>query len=418
MLLKMMRWAAYPYAALSGVAGALVLLVFMGTLAQSSFTYFIATVVIAVIYWRGISVSKAPNWALIAIAFSFIAANSIGSFAAYTVAVNWLPAYSFAVLTLAILFFRDKAIYDGLLLFSIAIYILRVPVWPTLEKLRFDSLASLYPAVYSTFCLFAILGLSAYLITRIFNELRAKPDRLTSLQSLLKREFHETLQSIGWLELLGLAGITASIFALYSQSGVHFSDFAKAFVETYNNFLVRPTEPLVKAIVLRAGFTYSDAYPKLLIIAFLCIRAANIRSKQLGERGIWAAIKSEARTGRSAYFSSTTSRVIAPTTAIFLISHLILDLAGVNPIAILAPEGKMTLESMTYVSFLGFFSGLLANIISGTADRGVQLAQYILVFFRLVIWLPALVLVAPLVAWRVVLISLLIFAAIVSLGNV
>lgn len=244
----------------------------------------------------------------------------------------------------------------------------------------------------------------------------------------------EPFRGLGWVEWFGVLIIALSILRIASGTGAMdrlLGSLYRTFVELYKSTI----ELIPDILVQEFFFFFFNAAPPIwlapvLIVLGIFLRAADLHSKRYEDSPIWNVI-----VGKIIYpncdneydFMSASQFSNKPLESAVLIFNFmvvtsILSILGINPIQWLAPNGGASSASIIFVCVAGFFMGALAKGIMDLPPKldGVSfyLVTYSIIAVRGLYYGPSLIVLSPLVAWRILLISLVICVtlALLSVG--
>lgn len=231
-----------------------------------------------------------------------------------------------------------------------------------------------------------------------------------------------SVQAFRWQEWLGVALLVLSIIRLWG----FFVEFHGWVVGLLMGFYRGAIEWLpqltVETIAAFFGVKPSPAWIAMFLFVGICVRAADLHSRHHVRVDLWESIKSRIRHGNDElaedmFATKSVMLVSAFMSAMIVLS--VLTALGINPIRYWAGNKIMTVPSIIGICIVAYTAGMLAKAFreAEQAEGGVGVfARIIAVLVRgLLYGLPLLVL-APFIAWRLVLFCTLLAVAIVAVN--
>lgn len=232
----------------------------------------------------------------------------------------------------------------------------------------------------------------------------------------------ETFAAFKPLEWLGVFILVLSMLLTLFQSGF-VQDVRDSLTRIFVGLYRGAVEPIADVIVAEIAYWLRIdvpgwLLPTCLVVGFL-LRAAHLHMARYGDLSLWRAVWIRAANPNSELMedidsSGLSSREVTYAVAgMWLIgAWLSLSLFGLNPTMILAPNGGMTPQSAAAAAFTGLAIGVVVSLARPVVERTSGWSKRAMNGVRVVVLFPALILVAPFVAWRVLLASLLLVSLI------
>jgi hypothetical protein len=231
----------------------------------------------------------------------------------------------------------------------------------------------------------------------------------------------EPFKALGWIEYFGIFVVAISLIRIASNIAPLeklLGSLYRIFIEIYSNTI----EIVPNIIFEEAFFLFGKSAPvwltPTLVIVGVLIRAADLHSKRYGDAPLWTAIlerivnpSSHIQIGEGKKNAFSGKEIEAAISLLnFMIVASVLSYYDINPLRWFAPQGGVSIWSLLAVGVTAYCLGALAKMLHELPQkydgRWVMGVIYILVFLRGLYYGPALVLIAPFVAWRILIVSI------------
>lgn len=274
-------------------------------------------------------------------------------------------------------------------------------------------------AIIVSLLVFIFFGAYFFLITQsVFKKMGLKEVSVFSYKVIKNGlgDIFLSFRRLGWFEYLGVGIIVLSLLKLWSIFSEPLTIPIQLLLTFYTDYITYIPDEAIKLIFELFNWDFKNEYTYITITCFIFFRAANMRSKRLLKTNIWNSIKMEIAGQAVISYFPNQLRFWLPLALSWIIIHSILSIYGLNPTQNLAPDGTFSFWSITYAGVSGFLIGVVLKWLNEN-QHDFKFVYYLLIGIRAVFFFIPLTIIAPFVAWRVLVLSLLIFILVVWLDS-
>lgn len=231
-----------------------------------------------------------------------------------------------------------------------------------------------------------------------------------------------SIAAFKWQEWLGVGLLVLTILRLLGLFVQFHGQIIGLLIGFYKGAIEWLPQRTVESIAALFGAKPSPVWIGISLFLGICVRAADLHSKYHTRIGLWESIKARIWWGHDVgcddMFNSKSSRYIVDF-ASALIALSALTVIKINPIQYLAGNKVMTVQSMLAVGALAFLFGTIASVVKRMEqeDSGLGVCvRVIATLTRALLYGPPLLVIAPFIAWRLVILCTLLAAGLLVLN--